>query len=155
MTLPIDTFIRDRLPPADQQPEFLFDLPELQYPETLNAAVELIDRQDPDAAALINDAGTWTYGAMKDLSDRIRQTKKATAVLLGSVDDGRAYLVVNVDPALVERGVDAVAVARAAATKIGGGGGGRPDLAEAGGKNPEGLPEAYEVGKREIASALR
>jgi alanyl-tRNA synthetase len=92
---------------------------------------------------------------LKDLSDRIRQTKKATAVLLGSVDDGRAYLVVNVDPALVERGVDAVAVARAAATKIGGGGGGRPDLAEAGGKNPDGLPEAYEVGKREIASALR
>jgi alanyl-tRNA synthetase len=46
-------------------------------------------------------------------------------------------------------------VARAAAAKIGGGGGGRPDLAEAGGKNPDGLPEAYEVGKREIASALR
>jgi alanyl-tRNA synthetase len=92
---------------------------------------------------------------LKDLSDRIRQAKKATAVLLGSVDDGRAYLVVNVDPTLVERGVDAVAVARAAAAKIGGGGGGRPDLAEAGGKNPDGLPEAYEVGKREIASALR
>ena len=71
MTAPIDTFIRDRLPPADQQPEFRFDLPELQYPETLNAAVELIDRQDPDALALVNDAGRWTYGEMSDLSDRI------------------------------------------------------------------------------------
>ena len=75
-------------------------------------------------------------------------------MLLGSVGDGCAYLVVNLDSALVERGADAVAVVREAAKKIGGGGGGRPTLAEAGGKNPEGLAEAYEVGKREIASAI-
>lgn len=67
----IDSFIRDRLPPRDALPDFLFDLPELQYPERLNAAVELIDRQPPDALAVINDAGTWTYGGMSDLSDRI------------------------------------------------------------------------------------
>ena len=46
----IDTFIRDRLPPPEAQPDFLFDLPELQYPERLNAAVELIDKQDPARA---------------------------------------------------------------------------------------------------------
>jgi 2-aminobenzoate-CoA ligase len=67
----IDTFIKDRLPPPEAQPEFLFTLPELHYPERLNAAVELIDRQDPDALAVLNDAGAWTYGEMKDLSDRI------------------------------------------------------------------------------------
>ncbi|HTU11402.1 MAG TPA: AMP-binding protein [Allosphingosinicella sp.] len=66
-----DSFIRDRLPPPDAQPEFLFTLPELAYPERLNAAVELIDRQDPEALAVLNDAGAWTYGEMKDLSDRI------------------------------------------------------------------------------------
>jgi 2-aminobenzoate-CoA ligase len=66
-----DDFIRDGLPPPEAQPEFLFDLPELQYPERLNAAVELIDRQDPDALAIVNDAGSWTYGEMKDISDRI------------------------------------------------------------------------------------
>jgi alanyl-tRNA synthetase len=93
--------------------------------------------------------------ALRDLSDRIRRSKKASAVLLGSVDDGRVYLVVNVDPGLVERGVDAVSVAREAAKKIQGGGGGRPDLAEAGGKNPEGLSEAFEVAKNQIAAALR
>src|SRR3954468_24114592 len=67
----IDSFIRDRLPPPDRQPDFLFTLPELHYPERLNAAVELIDRNDPDALALVNDAGSWTYGQMKDLSERI------------------------------------------------------------------------------------
>jgi alanyl-tRNA synthetase len=92
---------------------------------------------------------------LRDLSDQIRQSKNTLAVLLGSVDDGRVYLVVNVDPSLVEQGVDAVAIVREAAKKIGGGGGGRATLAEAGGKNPAGLAEAYEVGKSEIASALR
>jgi len=67
----IDTFIRDRLPPPEAQPDFLFDLPELQYPERFNASVELIDRQNPDAPAVINDAGVWTYGEMAALSDRI------------------------------------------------------------------------------------
>ncbi|HYE27034.1 MAG TPA: AMP-binding protein [Allosphingosinicella sp.] len=67
----LDTFVRDRLPPPEAQPEFLFDLPELRYPERLNAAVELIDKGDPDALAVINDSGRWTYGEMRDLSDRI------------------------------------------------------------------------------------
>jgi len=92
---------------------------------------------------------------LKDLSDRIRQAKQADAVLLGSVDEGRAYLVVNLDRSLVDKGLDAVAVARKAAQKIGGGGGGRSDLAEAGGRNPDGLADAYEVAKSEIASALK
>jgi alanyl-tRNA synthetase len=46
-----------------------------------------------------------------------------------------------------------VEVARKAAEKIGGGGGGRPTLAEAGGKDPDGLAAAYEVAKSEIVSA--
>jgi alanyl-tRNA synthetase len=93
--------------------------------------------------------------ALRELSDQIRQSKQATAVLLGSVDDGRAYLVVNLDHSAVDQGVDAVAIIREAAKKIDGGGGGRPALAEAGGKNPAGLAEAYEIGRSEIASALR
>ncbi|HEX8308842.1 MAG TPA: AMP-binding protein [Allosphingosinicella sp.] len=71
MTAHVNTFVRDRLPPPEAQPEFLFELPELQYPERLNAAVELIDKGDPDALAVINDDGRWTYGEMRDLSDRI------------------------------------------------------------------------------------
>ena len=71
MTAHIETFVRDRLPPPEAQPEFLFELPELQYPERLNAAVELIDKGDPDALAVINDSGRWTYGEMGELSDRI------------------------------------------------------------------------------------
>lgn len=67
-----DTFVGDRLPPEEQQPEFLFELPELQYPERLNAAVELIDKAtDPQAPAVLNDTGRWSYREMADRSDRI------------------------------------------------------------------------------------
>jgi alanyl-tRNA synthetase len=91
---------------------------------------------------------------LRDLSDQIRQSKQANAVLLGSIDDGRAYLVVNIDKSFVDQGADAVAIVKKAAKPIDGGGGGRPNLAEAGGKNPAGLAEAYEIGRSEIASAV-
>jgi 2-aminobenzoate-CoA ligase len=70
-----DRFICDRLPPPEAQPDFLFDLPELRYPERLNAAVELIDRAiaegDGDRLAVVNAHGRWTYADLKDMSDRI------------------------------------------------------------------------------------
>ena len=109
--------------------------------------------RDESNGIVIAEVKSVKGSALKDLSDQIRQSKKADAVLIGSVDGGRAYLVVNLDQSLVEKGLDAVAVARKAAEKIGGGGGGRPTLAEAGGRDPSGLPEAYEVAKNEIASA--
>jgi alanyl-tRNA synthetase len=118
-----------------------------------SGSAEVTYRDESDGI-VVAEVTSMKGSELRDLSDQIRQSKQADAVLLGSVDNGRAYLVVNLDSALVERGADAVAVVREAAKKIGGGGGGRPTLAEAGGKNPEGLAEAYEVGRREIASAL-
>jgi 2-aminobenzoate-CoA ligase len=67
----VDSFVRDRLPPPEAQPEFRFDLPELRYPDPFNAAVELIRGSPADALALVNDAGSWTYGEMDALSDRM------------------------------------------------------------------------------------
>lgn len=40
----LDTFGRDNLPPPSQLPEFIFELPELQYPLRLNCAAELLDK---------------------------------------------------------------------------------------------------------------
>ena len=49
---------------------------------------------------------------LRDLSDQIRQSRQANAVLLGSVDDGRVYFVVNLDRSLVDQGADAVAIVK-------------------------------------------
>jgi alanyl-tRNA synthetase len=92
---------------------------------------------------------------LRDLSDRVRQQEKAAGVIVGSVDDGRAYLVVNLDDSLVGKGLDAAQLVRELGRHIGGGGGGRPTLAEAGGKNPAGLHDALEAGKQAIAAALK
>ena len=66
-----DSFVRDRLPPPELLPEFRFDLPELHYPEKLNAAAELLKGGAPDALAFVNDHGGWTYGNLDDFSGRI------------------------------------------------------------------------------------
>jgi len=66
-----DRFVEERLPPAELLPEFRFDLPELQYPERLNAAAQLLKGGEPDALAFVNDHGRWTYADLDDFSGRI------------------------------------------------------------------------------------
>ena len=66
-----DTFVEDRLPPPELLPEFRFDLPELQYPERLNAAAELLKGGAPDALVVVNDHGRWTHADLDALSGRI------------------------------------------------------------------------------------
>ena len=66
-----DSFVRDRLPPPELLPEFRFDLPELQYPERLNAAEELLKGGAPGALAVANNHGRWTYADLDDFSGRI------------------------------------------------------------------------------------
>jgi len=109
---------------------------------------------DKDGNVVLVEAKALKGGPLRDLSDRVRQQEKAMGVIVASVDDGRAYLVVNLDQALVDRGLDASRLVRDLGKLIGGGGGGRPTLAEAGGKNPDGLREALEAGKKAIAEAM-
>ena len=66
-------------------------------------------------------------------------------VVLGSVFDGRPMLVAMVTPDLVARGIDATEIAKGAAKAIQGGGGGRPDLAQAGGRRADKLDEALRL----------
>jgi len=108
-----------------------------------------------NADVILAEAKALKGGELRDLSDRLRQQEKAAGVIVGSVDDGRAYLVVNLDESLVGKGLDASKLVREIGRHIGGGGGGRPTLAEAGGKNPAGLRDALEAGKQAIAAALK
>ena len=66
-----DSFARDRLPPPELLPEFLFDQPEVQYPERLNAAAELLKGGSPEDLAVLNAHGGWTYADLDDFSGRI------------------------------------------------------------------------------------
>ena len=110
--------------------------------------------QDRSGDVLVAEV-TVARAGLKDLSDRLRAQEKACAVLVGAVDDGKVALVVNLDESVVARGVDAVQLVRSLGAHIGGGGGGRPTLAEAGGKNPAGLRAALEAGRDTVVAALR
>jgi alanyl-tRNA synthetase len=110
---------------------------------------------DREGSVVLVETKALKGGPLRELSDRLRQQEKAAGVIIGSIDDGRAYLVVNLDESLVGRGLDASKLVRDLGRHIGGGGGGRPTLAEAGGKNPAGLRDALEAGKQAIAEALR
>jgi alanyl-tRNA synthetase len=93
-------------------------------------------------------------GSLRDLSDRIRRQRKVGAVLLGARVDGRAQLVLSLDKSLVGERLDAVRVIREIASHVKGGGGGRADFAEAGGRDPERLDEALRAGQELLVSAL-
>jgi len=118
------------------------------------AAADFTIVEKDESVALV-EAKALKGGELRDLSDRVRQQEHVAGVIAGSVDDGRAYLVVNLDESLVSRGLDASVLVRDLGRHIGGGGGGRPTLAEAGGKNPAGLRDALEAGKQAIADALK
>jgi 2-aminobenzoate-CoA ligase len=66
-----DSFVPDRLPPPELLPEFRFDLPELNYPERLNAAAQLLSGGAPGALAIVNDHGAKTYADLDSFSGRI------------------------------------------------------------------------------------
>jgi alanyl-tRNA synthetase len=92
--------------------------------------------------------------ALLALADRLRGRLGESAIALGTVADARAHLLVSVAPSLVERGVKAGAVVKLAAEKVGGGGGGRDTLAQAGGRDPERLHEAIDAAEDAIIAAL-
>jgi 2-aminobenzoate-CoA ligase len=90
----VDTFARDHLPPAQQWPVLEFTTELLQYPERLNAAAELIDRQvdalGPDRPALRTpDGEVWTYG---ELQQRSAQVAQVLTEDLGLVPGNRVLL---------------------------------------------------------------
>ncbi len=100
---------------------------------------EVVDAADPKA--------------LLDLSDRVKQSLDG-AVVLGCAVDGRAHLVANFSPSAIERGLKAGEVIRAAAEIAGGGGGGRDTMAQAGGRDPEKLPEAIAAARLAMEQAL-
>lgn len=72
-----DTFCRDNLPDRELWPEFLFDLPELKYPERLNCATALLDDVvadlGPDRPCVASLTETWSYGELLTRANQVAQ----------------------------------------------------------------------------------
>jgi alanyl-tRNA synthetase len=86
----------------------------------------------PVLSAALPDADADT---LRSMTDRFRQRYPSGVVVLGSVNEGRPLLVASVTEDLVKRGLDARELVTYVARPLGGGGGGKPTLAQAGGKD--------------------
>ena len=86
-------------------------------------------------------------GPLRDLSDRIRQQEKADGAIVASITDGRVHIVVNVAESV---GVDAAAIANEMGQIVGGRGGGKPTMAQAGGNAPGEIPSAFAAAKKAL-----
>ncbi len=104
------------------------------------------------AAATVGEATIVTQAVEATTPDELRQLidvlrRKAgakLAVLLATVADGKVHLAAGLTPDLIALGLHAGQWLKEVAPVVGGGGGGRPDFAQAGGKNPENVPAALE-----------
>ena len=83
--------------------------------------------------------------SLRNMADDLKQKLGSAVILLGSADNGKVNLIAGVTKDLIDKGYHAGKLVKEAATICGGGGGGRPDMAQAGGKDPAKLDKALEI----------
>ena len=91
---------------------------------------------------------------LRELSDRLKSSLGEAAVVLGAAEDGRPVMVASFTGGVVERGLSAAQVVKDAARLMGGGGGGRDTMAQAGGKDAGKLEEALAAARTAIEAKL-
>ena len=91
---------------------------------------------------------------LRNLGDDLKSKLGSGVIVLASVNEGKVNLMVAATDDVVAKGAHAGNIIKAAAPKVGGGGGGRPNMAQAGGKNPSGINEALEAAREALASQI-
>jgi alanyl-tRNA synthetase len=117
--------------------------------DLLAAAVEV-----GGARVVVADMGSGDAGAMRHAIDLLRRKASPIAVLLGGAEGDKVTLVAGISKELEARGLSAGGWIRDVASVVGGKGGGRPDLAQAGGKLVAKLPEALDTARKAIEALL-
>jgi alanyl-tRNA synthetase len=153
---------RDPLTAARRASERLAELEERVAELGRREAGEAAERLSEDAEELdgvrviVGEVDGGDQRQMLELADRVKSRAGEAAVVLGSRDaeSGKVALVGVFSRGVVERGLSAAAVVRGAAGVVGGGGGGRDEVAQAGGRQPERLPDALEAAREAIRSGL-
>ncbi len=84
---------------------------------------------------------------LRDLGDQCKNKLPGSVILLISEKDGKVNLMAMAAEEAIAKGAHAGNLVKAVAGTVGGGGGGRPNMAQAGGKNPAGIPEALQQAK--------
>ncbi len=126
--------------------------------ETLKAEVALLKAKDlltqaktiNDLNILVAELPDMDANGLKTTAEWFLQKLPQGAVVLGSANDGKVSLVAALSPEAIQQGYHAGNLIRELAQLCGGGGGGRPNFAQAGGKQPEKLTEALELARTHL-----
>ncbi|WP_026569859.1 alanine--tRNA ligase [Sediminibacillus sp. JSM 1682029] len=117
----------------------------------LEASSVLDHIQEVDGVKLLaRQVDVQDMNQLRNMVDELKQKAGSGIILLGAVSDGKVQLAAGVSKDLVEQGYHAGKLIKETAQRCGGGGGGRPDMAQAGGKNPDQLPEALQYAETYI-----
>ncbi|WP_217586796.1 alanine--tRNA ligase [Lentibacillus saliphilus] len=92
---------------------------------------------------------------LRSMLDELKQKLSSGVILLAAENDGKVQLAAGVSDDLIQRGLHAGQLIKQAATICGGGGGGRPDMAQAGGKQPEKIAEALQSAQTFITNHIK
>jgi alanyl-tRNA synthetase len=146
-------YLRERAHEADELRAELEGVRKEARKGPAKSEAELVPRHDQAVDGVNVVIGEVKAGDLLDAADRLKQQRQPAAVVLGAVEGDKVSLVAMIDASLEPR-LSAVDWVKAAATPVGGGGGGRPGMARAGGKNPEKLPEALDSAWEWIKATL-
>lgn len=97
-----------------------------------------------EVAVIAQEVKVADMDSIRGLVDTLKNKLGSGIVVLGAVNNGKVNIVAGVTNDLIKSGYHAGNIVKEVATRCGGGGGGRPDMAQAGGKNPEQLQEALD-----------
>lgn len=112
-------------------------------------------RQIDDISVVASQVQAADMAALRKMADMVRDRLQSSVVVLAAPHDGKVNFVVMVSGDLTGRGVHAGAIVREMARVAGGSGGGRPNMAQAGGRQPERIPAALAKALEIIQMQLR
>ncbi len=121
-----------------------------QKSEQQKRAAELAGRL-PGHGVVVEDCGAASAELLRAVVDAVKPRFTSGVLVLGGVAEGKVALICYCTPDRVKAGQHAGKLVGELARICGGGGGGKPDLAQAGGKLPEKLPEALQAARRWLA----
>jgi alanyl-tRNA synthetase len=128
---------------VDQQKQLEKQLRSAQQAKASNLAQELLDSQSKvrEIPVIVKAVGDSGPEQLRLLADGLKESFQGVAVL-GAAKDGKVSLLVYAAPEVISKGLHAGKLIKELAKQVGGGGGGRADLAQAGGREPEKLDAA-------------